>query len=303
MIWFTSDSHFGHTNIMRYCFRPFLSVEEMNETILDNINAVVHPGDTLYHLGDWSFDKTRRSNTNNAEVFRDRVNCKVILITGNHDPHYSGGQARNEFARVFNGCYDQLRIKVEGFDHNGRQREIVLNHYAMRVWNKSHHGAWHCYGHSHYTLPDDPHALSIDVGIDAVAGRATGKSWQDFNFPNLSRGTPVVSEAVSHQCDFFDLTDAERVKMALAAGLRPENYRPMSVADVAAVMSTKKFKPIDHHGDGNGHGKCTEHMRCGTDWVNELNERSKDDRAIIVGSEVRQLCQEVFELRKQLESK
>ena len=53
----------------------------------------------------------------------------------------------------------------------------------------------------------------------------------------------------------------------------------------------------------NGHGKCTEHMWCESDWVNELNERSKDDRAIIVGSEVRQLCQEIFELRKQLESK
>lgn len=222
---------------MRYCFRPFVSVEEMNETILNNINRVVQPNDTLYHLGDWSFDKTRRSRTNNAEEFRDRVNCKVILITGNHDPHYSGGQARDEFVRIFNGCFDQLRIKADGFDHHGRQREIVLNHYAMRVWNKSHHGAWHCYGHSHYTLPDDPNALSIDVGIDAVAGRATGKSWQDFNFP------------------YTQPTDAfERVKIALAAGLRPENYKPMSVADVAAVMSKKRFKPIDHHGDGNEHG-------------------------------------------------
>jgi calcineurin-like phosphoesterase family protein len=43
---------------------------------------------------------------------------------------------------------------------------IVMCHYAMRVWNRSHRGAWMLYGHSHGSLPDDPGALSIDVGVD-----------------------------------------------------------------------------------------------------------------------------------------
>jgi hypothetical protein len=47
---------------------------------------------------------------------------------------------------------------------------IWLSHYAHRVWMRSHHGAWHLYGHGHHSLPDDPHARSIDVGVDATAG-------------------------------------------------------------------------------------------------------------------------------------
>lgn len=48
--------------------------------------------------------------------------------------------------------------------HNGQR--IILCHYAFRVWNSSHHGSWHLYGHSHGSLPDDLGALSWDVGSD-----------------------------------------------------------------------------------------------------------------------------------------
>ncbi|MBL8880695.1 MAG: hypothetical protein JNG88_16400 [Phycisphaerales bacterium] len=54
MIWFTADTHFGHANIIKHCRRPFASVEEMDETLLRNINARVGRSDTLYHLGDFA---------------------------------------------------------------------------------------------------------------------------------------------------------------------------------------------------------------------------------------------------------
>lgn len=219
MHWFTADTHFSHANIMRYCNRPFQSVQQMNATLLENINKRVRENDVLFHLGDFCFSKY--GDDEEIRDFRNRINCKtVVQITGNHDPHTSGGQAKRTFAGVFDGCYDMLRVKSEDIVCDGRRQEIVLNHYAMRVWNKSHHGAWHLYGHSHYSLPDDPNALSLDVGVDAVAGRATG------------------------------LTHAQLTEQNAWYLLKPEDYRPINTFEVAGLMATKTFKPIDHH-DGN----------------------------------------------------
>ncbi|MFK5004710.1 hypothetical protein ACI4AP_29375, partial [Klebsiella pneumoniae] len=56
-------------------------------------------------------------------------------------------------------------------------QRIVLCHYAMEVWNKSHHQAWHLYGHSHGSLPDNPNAKKFDVGVDCH--NYTPLSYQD----------------------------------------------------------------------------------------------------------------------------
>lgn len=234
MIWFTSDFHFGHKNILKYCFRPFESVQEMNERLIDNINKYVKNTDTLYNLGDWSFDHTRKSPIANADFYRSKINCNnIISITGNHDPHYENGVAKKEFASVFSACYNMLRIKVDMGPNTVKRQEIVLNHYAMRIWNKSHHGSWHLYGHSHYTLPDDPFALSTDVGVDAVAGRATGLTIEGMNLPKNSQAS--------------NMTPSELIAIAKSVGLKQENYRPISIFEVETLMSNKSFKPIDHH--------------------------------------------------------
>lgn len=70
MIWFTSDTHFGHTNIIEYCNRPFSCIEEMNGKIINNINSKVKHNDILYHLGDFSF--------RNHKSYRERINCRQI---------------------------------------------------------------------------------------------------------------------------------------------------------------------------------------------------------------------------------
>lgn len=75
--WFTADTHFGHANIIKYCNRPFKSVDEMNEKLISNWNSIVQEGDTVYHLGDFSFRGYYR--------YKNRLNGKIILLRGNHD--------------------------------------------------------------------------------------------------------------------------------------------------------------------------------------------------------------------------
>lgn len=143
MVFFTSDTHFGHSNIIRYCNRPFNDKFEMDETIINNINSVVSPNDTLYHLGDFSFGP--------QDEFREKINCNNIhLIKGNHDKQIQ----YNLFASV-----------KDMNEYKDKYKTIVLCHYSMRVWNKKHHNSWHLFGHSHGTLEDFD--LSFDCGVDS----------------------------------------------------------------------------------------------------------------------------------------
>lgn len=80
MIWFTSDTHFSHNNIIRYCDRPFRDVDHMNQVIIDNWNSVVSPEDTVFHLGDVALGQIDKSL-----ACVSRLNGYKILKLGNHD--------------------------------------------------------------------------------------------------------------------------------------------------------------------------------------------------------------------------
>lgn len=160
MIWFTADTHFGHTGIIQHCRRPFAGARDMDEVLIGNINDRVGVRDTLYHLGDFSL-----GGAGPAE-YRRRIRCRnVILILGNHDPQNAAGYPRPSFAALFREVHLLFRLRVRV---RGATQQIVLCHYAMRVWDRSHRGAWHLYGHSHGTLPGEPGSLSLDVGVDAT---------------------------------------------------------------------------------------------------------------------------------------
>lgn len=82
-IWVTSDSHFGYSNIIKYCDRPFKDVKEMDECLTDNWNETVKPGDKVYHLGDVYFPKGKSPEY--WGWFFSRLNGSKRLILGNHD--------------------------------------------------------------------------------------------------------------------------------------------------------------------------------------------------------------------------
>ena len=156
-IFFTADLHLGHSNIIKYCNRPFASVEEMDQTIIDRWNARVRPNDVLYCLGDWCLWRGSKPIDVIAAEYRERVHCgRIVMLWGNHDKK---GRKNEKFQKLFDGIYDLLELELCG-------QLIVLCHYAMRVWNRSHHGSFHLYGHSHGSLPDDPSSRSLDCGVD-----------------------------------------------------------------------------------------------------------------------------------------
>jgi calcineurin-like phosphoesterase family protein len=148
---FTADQHFGHKTILKHqqSTRPFNMIEEMNEVLVDRWNNRVKPGDVVYCFGDFGWKPA------DVEWALKRLNGQINLIKGNHD--YAA--CRPGIAKRFGFIKDlhETRINSQG---------IVMCHYAMRVWNKSHYGYWHIYGHSHGSLPDDSNSLSMDVGVD-----------------------------------------------------------------------------------------------------------------------------------------
>lgn len=154
--WITADTHFNHANIIRYCNRPFNSIEEMNEVLIYNWNAVVKPGDVVYHLGDFGFGRAKGINcTEDVKNLLKRLNGCINLILGNHD--------EQNFNSKTKGLFQSTALMRDVTINNQR---IVLCHYAMRTWPGSNRGSWQLYGHSHGKLLDDPNLLSIDVGVD-----------------------------------------------------------------------------------------------------------------------------------------
>ncbi len=147
---FTSDSHFGHKNIIQLCNRPFSDSSEMDQAMIESWNSVVGPRDVVYHLGDFSMlppDKI-------SEILK-KLNGVKRLIIGNHDkdprviPEWASKRLMAE-------------VSVDG-------HKLFLCHYPMREWPGMWKGVIHLYGHVHGNLMPAPG--SMDVGADIWGGK------------------------------------------------------------------------------------------------------------------------------------
>ena len=156
---FTSDTHFGHKNIIKFCpvtRSRFFDAEQMDEYLIVEWNKVVDVNDVVYHLGDFAFASQGRIR----EVIY-QLNGRIRMLTGNHDKALSGTFGEQ---LVIEGAIDAIYPGYHEVKINGTL--LVLNHFAQRVWNKSHFGSLHLYGHSHGSLPGQ--GKSVDVGVDSA---------------------------------------------------------------------------------------------------------------------------------------
>ena len=156
MRWFTSDTHWGHNNILKLGKgRPFADMDEMREELISRFNARVNPGDTWYHLGDVSFERRIEDTFN----ILDRLNGQGHLIKGNHD--------RREIEK-WTGWQSVSDLKEISISVNGDKHMVIMCHYPLLTWNRIGHGAWMLHGHCHGNLhvPDEDKIARMDVGVD-----------------------------------------------------------------------------------------------------------------------------------------
>lgn len=150
MIYFTSDLHLGHKNIIRLCNRPFQNVNEMNETLIHNWNNIIQKDDTVYILGDLCFKKE-------YDLIK-KLSGHKILIRGNHD-------SLNYDVSLFDEICDFKVLKYN-------KMQFTLMHYPLVEWPHYFHGGFHLHGHQHNKSDYNLKMLEIgikryDVGVDA----------------------------------------------------------------------------------------------------------------------------------------
>ena len=158
-VWFTSDLHFWHKNICKYCNRPFETMEEMHEALINNWNSVVKEDDTVFLLGDMGF-----CGYDKLEPLMSQLNGKKYLIQGNHDSDKI--VFRLYEANIIEGYYKMHEVTIIG-DEECPDQQLTLCHFPMIDWPNKERGAWMVHGHQHQ-LPETPSCsvMHWDVGVD-----------------------------------------------------------------------------------------------------------------------------------------
>lgn len=158
-VWFTSDLHFWHKNICKYCNRPYNTIEEMNQGIIDNWNSVVKDDDIVYLLGDMGFCGIEKLRS-----LISQLKGHIRLVQGNHDSDKVVNRLIEE--GLIEGVATLCYITITG-DEECPDQELTLCHFPMIDWANKERGAWMIHGHQHQ-LPNTPSCSYAhwDVGLD-----------------------------------------------------------------------------------------------------------------------------------------
>lgn len=147
-VFFTADSHFCHAAVIGMCGRPFADVDDMTRGMIHAWNSVVRDGDTVWHLGDFSF----KGKPGQIRGIFDQLAGNKSLVRGNHDK-------QNVTQLPWVEQCDFKHLALDGY-------QVALSHYGFRSWPAMHRGSYMLYGHSHGSLPGSRN--TIDVGVDSV---------------------------------------------------------------------------------------------------------------------------------------
>ena len=168
-LWFMSDLHYNHENVIKFNRRPFENVKEMNWHIEQELITKVGPGDILFDMGDlfWKTDETTMKNVISLASPKE-----WYKILGNHDNY--NVYRKSYIGTLFTLLSDILEINV---DHEGRNYKLTLCHYPMISWNGKARGTLMIHGHCHGNIDNintESTDLRVDVGFDGLLTKKTG---------------------------------------------------------------------------------------------------------------------------------
>jgi len=216
-LFFTSDFHLFHKNVLKFDNRPFSGVNEMHIEIEKGWNKVVKQNDIVIYLGDLSF--ARNEDKSSVQAMLNRLNGTIHFVMGNHDK-------LDDIKKIsrFQSVQDYLEVRVKHvLDYNEVETLFCCMHYPIYSWNKSHHGSWLVHGHCHMNL--------------------------------LNEESTWFSEMNSF-CDFIPSDQLEKFKLLIAqknyynrrvfdVGIMGHDYKPVSYLDILAMTNSKTLSK--HH--------------------------------------------------------
>jgi calcineurin-like phosphoesterase family protein len=171
-IFFSSDQHFGHRNVVKFCSRPYADEKEMGKALIENWNNVVGPDDIIVTMGDFFWF----NDSHSIKKVVNQLNGTIYIVLGNHDKRESFRRCDPEkliildgISHIFLRCEDENRWYEKTF-------EIVCTHYPLMTWSHRDRGAINLFGHIHSgwmrSLEDYDQMLplwrgqQLDVGVD-----------------------------------------------------------------------------------------------------------------------------------------
>ncbi|MBM7635912.1 MULTISPECIES: metallophosphoesterase [Streptococcus] len=158
MIYFIADTHFHHENVIKFCNRPFSTIEDMNQKLIDNWNQIVTDNDDVYILGDFLY----RGNAKQANEILQSLKGRKFLIKGNHE-HYLDSPDFDQ--NLFEWIKDYHTLHYQ-------KRKFILFHYPILEWDSYFHNSIHLYGHVHNNRTDYFKQIlgkrAINVGADMI---------------------------------------------------------------------------------------------------------------------------------------
>ena len=167
-IFFISDLHIGHKNVIKFDGRPFADVDEMHLEMIKRWNSVVNDEDIVYYLGDLAFCRDETT-----KWFIHSIKGKINFILGNHDKmkdivKFDRWENIHEYGTEI-GIKDDDSLESRG---SGGYQKIIMSHYPILSWNKSHYGSWMLHGHCHGSLmksnQDYYKRKVMDVGCNVI---------------------------------------------------------------------------------------------------------------------------------------
>lgn len=220
-IFFISDTHFYHQNIIEYCNRPFFNTNEMNQVIIDNWNQTVGQDDIVYFLGDFALGSNVEEK---YELLKDLLNGTIYFLRGNHD------RSRASVGKYFHLIDDLSQIEYNGY-------HFILSHQPL-FNNQIPKNFINIHGHIHdKSLDRNKYDLSchFNVSVDVI----------DFTPISIDEIVNVIeNNELTPRKEGLDVLKGGDIMRKLATVQKILDIQPIPEADSIEVATIKGWEVV-----------------------------------------------------------